>query len=198
MQATTPGTRPAGSDQRIGRVRLRWLHRLLDAYHVAARALDTVVTFVAGVLFVVGIGATTAGVLGRTFPGVFSNVSWSTEVTTLSIITAVLLVVARGLRENTQMAVTFLPARLGHRGLQALTFVNQVLVVAFFFVVVRYGLDVMELNRAQRTPVLGISLFWPYLVVVVSGALMLTESVVRLLEAVAGRAPRPPEGEVVT
>jgi TRAP-type transport system small permease protein len=178
-----------------GRVRLRWLHTSLDGYHRFAVVMDRVVIVVAGLFFVVGVGATFVGVLGRQFPTIFTNVTWYSEVTNLSIIAAVLLVVPRGLRDNTQMAVTFLPARLGHRGLQVLTFFTQLLVIAFFFVVVRYGVDVMNLNRAQRTPVLGLSLFWPYLLVVISGALMLLESVVRLLEAIAGRAPRPPDGE---
>lgn len=176
-------------------MRLRWLHALLDGYHRVAAVVDRVVIVVAGLLFVLGVAATLVGVLGRQFPTVFSNVTWYSEVTNLAIIAAVLLVVPRGLRDNTQMAVTFLPARLSHRGLQVLTFFTQLLVISFFFVVVRYGVDVMNLNRAQRTPVLGLSLYWPYLVVVASGALMLLESVVRLLEAIAGRAPRPPDGE---
>lgn len=177
--------------------RARWLHAFVDQYHRAAVRMDRTLTFAASAFFLLGVGATAAGVLGRAFPQAFTNVTWSIEVTTLSIVTAVLLIVPQGLRKNTHMAVTYLPARLGPRGFQVLTAVNQILVVAFFFVVVRYGLDVMELNRSQRTAVLGISLYWPYLIVVVTGALMLMESLVRLLEALLGRAQRPDDGEVV-
>lgn len=188
----------AVTPQRGNPVRHPWLHRLLDRYHAVAPGVDKVLTVTAVSLFVIGVGATAVGVLGRSFPSIFSNVTWSIEVTTLAILAAVLFVVPRGLRENTHMAVTYLPARLTHRRLQVLTFVNQLLIIAFFAVVVRSGVDVMNLNRSQRTPVLGISLFWPYLVVVVTGALMLVESLVRLLEAVAGRAPRPADAEVVS
>lgn len=187
MTASTQLKRETGT----GRGSLSFLHKFLDAYHDHIGFFDRLVSLIAGALFITGVGATLLGAVGRKFPELLPNVTWSAEVTTLAIITAVLLVVARGLRENTHMAVTMLPERLSDRGFQVLTFVIQLLVIAFFWVVVRYGLDVMDLNRSQSTPILGLSLWWPYLVVVATGALMLLESVVRLLEAALGRAPRP-------
>ncbi len=168
-----------------------WLGSLIDHYAVLATYLHRFLTVVAVGLFVVGVCATCFAVLARQFPAYMPSASWAIELTNLSIIAAVLLIVPRGLRENTHMAVTFLPSKLGPRGLQILTAVNSLLIGAFFLVVVWHGMDAMNLNRSQRTPVLGISQFWPYLLVVVSAALMLLETVVRLLEAFAGRAPRP-------
>lgn len=168
-----------------------WLAKLLDHYALLAKHLHRTLTVVAVGLFVVGVCATCFAVLARQFPAYMPSASWAIELTNLSIIAAVLLIVPRGLRENTHMAVTYLPTKLGHRGLQILTAVNSLLIGAFFLVVVWYGMDAMGLNRSQRTPVLGISQFWPYLLVVVSAALMLLETVVRLLEALVGRAPRP-------
>ena len=171
------------------------LHRFLDSYHHWAGRFDRVISFIAGALFVLSLLSTLVGVLGREFPDVFSNVAWTIELTILPMLTAILLVVARGFRENTAMAVTLLPARLPERWFQLLTIVNQLLVIGFFFVVVRYGLDVMILNKSQKTPILSLSLFWVYLVVVISGLLILLESVIRLLEAALGRAPRPSDSD---
>jgi len=174
----------------------RWLHAALDGYHRFAVHLDRVLIAVASALLVVGVLATAVSVLGRQAPQLFSDTAWVTEVTNLTIITAALLVVPQGIRRNTQLAVTALPERLGRRSFQALAALQAVLMGAFFFVIVRYGVDVMQLNSALRTPILGLSLFWPYLVVVLTGALMLLESVVRLLEGVAGRAARPGDGQL--
>lgn len=171
-----------------------FLHKFLNFYHRKVVYLDRGIAVIASVLFVTAIGATLAGAIGRQFPQLLPNVAWASEVTTLAMVAAVLLVVARGLRENTQMAVTMLPERLSDRGFQILTFIVQILVIIFFWVVVRYGIDVMNLNRSQTTPILGLSLGWPYFVVVLTGALMLIESVVRLMEAALGRAPRAKAG----
>lgn len=174
--------------------RFSFLHKFLDSYHRKVVYLDQGITIISSVFFVVAVGATLAGAVGRQFPQLLPDVTWASEVTTLSMITAVLLVVARGLRENTQMAVTMLPERLSDRGFQILTFFVQILVIIFFWVVVRYGIDVMNLNRSQTTPILGLSLWWPYLIVVITGVLMLLESVIRLVEAALGRAPRAQAG----
>lgn len=167
------------------------LNKMLDYYGVAARHLHRILMIIASGFFVLGVCSTGVAVLARQFPAYIPSASWAIELTTLSMVTAVLLIVPRGLRENTHMAVTYLPSKLRHKGLQVLTFLNSLLIAGFFIVVVWYGMDAMNLNRAQRTPVLGISQFWPYFIVVLSAAFMLLETVVRLLEAIAGRAPRP-------
>ncbi len=171
----------------------RPVHRLLDAYNRAMDQVDRVLLVLACGLFVAGVAATGLGALGRQLPALLPDVAWSTELTIIPIVAAVLLVAPQGFRTNTHLAVTWLPLRLGDRGFAALTVLQQVLMIAFFFVVVRYGIDVVELNRSQTTPVLGIPLALVYGVTVVSGALLLLNAIVRLAEAALGRAPRPPE-----
>lgn len=175
----------------------RFLHHFIDSYHRWTVPFDRVITFVAGTLFVVGITSTLIGALGRQFGRIMPDVSWSIELTILPMITALLLVVPRGFRENTHMAITLLPSRLPETWFRILTVFNQLLMLTFFFIIARYGLDVMALNQSQRTPVLGLSVGWIYLVIVISGALLLLEGIIRLLEALLGRAPRPEDSDKI-
>jgi TRAP-type C4-dicarboxylate transport system permease small subunit len=156
---------------------------------------DRVITAITGTLFVLGVASTMLGALGRQFGQIMPDVSWSIELTILPIITALLLIIPRGFRENTHMAITLLPSRLPERWFRILTVFNQLLMIGFFFIIARYGLDVMALNQAQRTPVLGLSVGWIYIVIVVSGVLLVVEGVIRLLEALLGRAPRPEDSD---
>lgn len=164
---------------------------LVRRFYQARQVFDRVLITIAATLFVVGVGATFVGALGRQFPTVLTNVTWSIEVTVYAIITAVLLVIPMGLRSGTQMAVTMIPERLAARPFRVLTVVNQLLMVSFFVILAYYGYRVAGLNQNQRSPILGLSLFWPYLVIAVSGTLMLIESVVRIVETFAGRVEPP-------
>lgn len=171
------------------------LNQFLDAYHRWTVPFDRAITGITGTLFVVGVASTLIGALGRQFGQIMPDVSWSIELTILPMIIALLLIIPRGFRENTHMAITFLPSRLPERWFRILTVFNQLLMLSFFFIIARYGLDVMALNQSQRTPVLGLSVGWIYLVIVVSGVLLLIEGLIRLLEALVGRAPRPEDSD---
>ncbi len=173
------------------------LHRFLDTYHRWTVPYDRVITAIAGSLFVVGVLSTLIGALGRQFGRIMPDVSWSIELTILPMITALLLIVPRGFRENTHMAITLLASRLPEVWFRILSVFNQLLMLGFFFIIARYGLDLMALNQNQRTPVLGLSVGWIYLVIVVSGVLLFVEGIVRLLEALLGRAPRPEDSDKI-
>lgn len=167
------------------------VHQFLDAYHRWTVPFDRVISAVSGTLFVLGVMSTLVGALGRQFGEIMPDVSWSIELTILPIITALLLVIPRGFRENTHMAITFLPSRLPDRWHRVLILFNQLLMISFFFIILRFGFDLVILNQSQRTPVLGLSVGWIYIVILLSGAFLVMESVVRFLEALVGRAPRP-------
>lgn len=156
---------------------------------------DRVITAISSTLFVAAVTSTLIGALGRYFGQIMPDVSWYMELTMLPMITALLLIIPRGFRENTHMAITLLPSRLPEAWFRILIAFNQLLMIGFFFIIARYGLDVMVLNLSQRTPVLGLSVGWVYLVIVVCGALLIVEGVIRLLEALLGRAPRPEDSD---
>lgn len=177
---------PAGTP--IRRRYARAAHRLLDRYHAVAQIVDRGAMGLAGLLVVTAVLATASAVLSRQFPA-FPSVPWSSEATTLCVVTAVLLVVPQGLRHNTHLAVTMLTERLGPRWFRAVTVLNQLLCAVFFALLLWFGVEMADIQRQAHTPMLGVSLLWPYAAVALSGALMLVETLVRLTESLLGRFP---------
>ncbi|MEQ3553813.1 TRAP transporter small permease subunit [Pseudonocardia nematodicida] len=168
-------------------------HLLIDRYHRIVPVLDRVTIGAAVALVTTGVAVTALAVAARKIPAL-PSMSWASELTTFCLVAAVLLVVPQGLRQNTQMAVTVLTDRLGDRGFQALTAVNQVLSACLFGVLAWFGTETVLIQQASHTPQLGLSMAVPYLVLAVAAALMLLETVVRFAEALLGRAPRGPVG----
>lgn len=166
------------------------VHRLVDRYHAIAPVIDRITMAIAGVLVVIAVATTAAAVVARRFPA-FPSVPWAAEATTICVITAVLLVVPQGLRHDSHLAVTMLTERVGQRSFRVITAINQILCMSFFIVLVWFGIEMAALQQQANTPMLGISLLWPYLVIAVAGILMFVEALVRLTEAVLNRAPRP-------
>ncbi|MBN9734134.1 MULTISPECIES: TRAP transporter small permease subunit [unclassified Pseudonocardia] len=167
------------------------VHRLIDRYHRAAPVLDRITIGTAVTLVTTGVLVTALSVAARKLPAL-PSMSWASELTTFCLVAAVLLVLPQGLRHNTQMAVTVLTDRLGDRGFQTLTAVNQVLSAALFGVLAWFGTEMVLLQQAAHSPQLGLSMAVPYVVLVVAAALMLIETAVRFTEALLGRAPRGP------
>lgn len=194
-EIATPPSGSSGHNPSAHRGVTTALNQFLDAYHRWTVPFDWAITAISGTLFVLGVASTLIGALGRQFGRIMPDVSWSIELTILPMVIALLLIIPRGFRENTHMAITFLPSRLPEPWFRTLTAFNQLLMLGFFFIIARYGLDVMALNQSQRTPVLGLSVGWIYLVIVVSGVLLIIEGFIRLLEALVGRAPRPEDSD---
>ncbi|WP_224391174.1 TRAP transporter small permease [Pseudonocardia sp. ICBG1293] len=167
------------------------VHLLLDRYHRVTPVLDRITIGAAVTLVTTGVLVTALSVAARKLP-LLPSMSWASELTTFCLVAAVLLVLPQGLRQNTQMAVTVLTDRLGDRGFQRLTAVNQVLSAVLFAVLAWFGTEMVLLQQAGHSPQLGLSMAVPYLVLVVSAVLMLFETVVRFTEALLGRAPRGP------
>ena len=166
-------------------------HRAIDRYHRMALVLDRVTIGAAVALVTTGVLVTALSVAARKIP-VLPSMSWASELTTFCLVAAVLLVLPQGLRHNTQLAVTVLTDRLGDRGFQALTAVNQVLSAGLFGVLAVFGAEMVALQQGSHSPQLGLSMAAPYVVLVVAAGLMLLETAVRLAEALLGRAPRGP------
>lgn len=177
------GPRPAGR-----------AHRLLDRYHAIAPILDRVTMGLAGLLVVIAVLATTSAVLSRQFPA-FPATPWAAEATTMCVVAAVLLVVPQGVRHNTHLAVTMLTERLGPRWFRTVTVLNQLLCAVFFSLLLWFGGELAGLQRDAHTPMLGLSLWWPYAIVALSGALMFVETVVRLAETLLAHVPGSEKGQ---
>lgn len=182
-----------GGAKAAGATSPRWLH---GAYR-ARGWLDLVIRSSAIALFSTAVLVTLVATLARTVPAL-PDLTWADEFTRYAIIVSIFLVVPLGLRRGTQITVGLVLEAAPRPVFRALTVLNQVMLLSFSAVVAFYGYKVAQLNAAQRSPLLDIPLRDLYLVVSLSGVLLMLEAVTRIAEAFAGTAPRPSETEAMT
>lgn len=154
---------------------------------------DKVILAVAALLFIGGVVSACLGLAFRSVP-TLPTLTWTAELTRYASIASVFLVGGMGIRKGTQISVTLVPEKLPYVLFRILTVVNCALMGAFFCFLMYYGYQAALLGSAQSSPGLGISMFYPYLVLPVAAALMLVEVLVKALEALLDVAPRPNEG----
>lgn len=169
----------------------------LSPVYRARNWLDSAIVAVAVALFLAATVLTFAGTLSRAV-SVLPDLTWAPEFTRYAIIVSVLLVAPMGLRRGTQISVGILLDAAPRPVFRALTVVNNILLLGFFAVVAFYGYEVAQLNASQHSPLLGISLRDLYLVVSLSGLLLMFEAALRIVEAFVGTAPRPSETEAMS
>jgi TRAP-type C4-dicarboxylate transport system permease small subunit len=107
--------------------------------------------------------------------------TWTEETARYLMIWMGFVATGLALREGGHIAVEFLPERLPPAARRATLTVVRLLGVAFLVAVIGAGWMLLVRVSGQRTPVLGISMLWPYLAIPVGclltalemGALML-------------------------
>lgn len=136
------------------------------------------------VLLVAMCGATVVGVLDRFVLDL--GLGWTEEVSRFLLIWVSLLSAAIAVRERKHFLVDLMGTVVGGRRLAAgLDAVTRLLCVLFVLGVVGYGLQLVVVFHAQRSPALGLPMSVVYAAVPVSGLLMLTSLVPEML----GRRP---------
>lgn len=154
--------------------------------------LDWIILNLAVLCFGAGVIATFLGVVFRSIPSL-PGITWTGEFTAYMMITATFLVTGIGIRRGIQLSVSLIPEKLPEPLFRILTIVNGLLMLVFLSIVGYYGFQSALMNQGQMSQTLGISMFYPYLVVPIGACLMIMESVARVIEAALGRAPRPNE-----
>jgi TRAP-type C4-dicarboxylate transport system permease small subunit len=143
----------------------RWsdrLARLLIAVMMGAMVLDVLL-----------------GVVNR-FVFKFSF-SWSEQLARFLLIWISMLGASIAVRIGAHIGITFLVARLG-RWRNRLMLINAAMVIGFLLVVGGYGLKLCITQSRQFSPVMQISMFWPYLSVPAGCLLMIIHYLAALKE----------------
>ena len=123
--------------------------------------------------------------------------SWSDELGTFSFVWFALLGSAIAVRENAHIGVDALTRTLPPRCRAAVAVGSLCLLQLFLLCLVKYGIDLIIRIGDQRSSGLQIQIFWVYLALPVSAALMLLHTLPalqRLVSALRGRLPAEVKG----
>jgi TRAP-type C4-dicarboxylate transport system permease small subunit len=160
-----------------------------------ARGLRLVEDAAVGTLLVLVCAVTAAQVVFRFI--LQSPLSWSDELGTFSFVWFALLGAAIAVRENAHIGVDALTRTLPPRCRAGCAVGSLLLIQLFLLCLVKYGLDLMTRIGDQRSSGLQIQIFWVYLSLPVSAALMLVHTLPtmgKLASALRGSAPAEAKG----
>ena len=155
------------------------------------RGIDRVVPLIAAFLFLIGVGSTVLGAVVRT-TSLTLPVAWVEEVTRYCLIWGALLLMGIGFRKKTQTQFTLLEERLRGKGKAGYTVIILLITAVMFGILVVGGFQLAEINAAQRTPVLMMSMSIPYLSIPISSLLVELELVMLIIEEIrvlTGKTP---------
>lgn len=144
--------------------------------------LNIGIRFCVGSLVAVMLADVSLGIVYRY--GVGSALAWTEELARYLMVWAGFLAASIALREGLHVHVDFLARRLRRGWRRALRFGATVGVVVFLVVTAVQGCELTRSVLDQRSPVLGISMAWPYAAIPTGAVLMLLE-----LFALAMRKP---------
>lgn len=113
--------------------------------------------------------------------------SWSEQTTLLLMIWYALLAAAAGFQQGFHIRIGALQARLPERAARPLRLLVEALIVAVGALFIIWGIELAETVRTHVIPSLGISRFWAYLPLPITGAFVMLFAGTRL----AGEIVRP-------
>jgi TRAP-type C4-dicarboxylate transport system permease small subunit len=116
-------------------------------------------------------------VLGRALP-------WAEEAAVYMMVWVAFVGAAGALQQSQHMALTFLVERLPAWVQRMVMIVSHLLVLSFLLLVLVLGLQLAVAISGQRSPALGLNMFWPYLVLPL-GCLFMAAI---MLDKIVGRA----------
>jgi TRAP-type C4-dicarboxylate transport system permease small subunit len=163
--------------------------------HAYLRFCDLLAAVSRVVVMVLMAAMTVDCLLGVFFRYVVQDaLTWTEETARYLMIWMGFLATGLALREGGHIAVEFVPERLPPAAQRGMLVVVRLLGLVFLLAVIGAGWVLLMRVSGQRTPVLGISMLWPYLAIPVGclltafemGALMLRPAVSS--EAPTGRA----------
>ncbi len=111
-----------------------------------------------------------------------SSLSWSEESARFLFIWVVLLGASMGVKESFHVSVTLFKDMLPRRIKVTVDVLVNLLTGVVAAIMVVYGLSIAETVSIQLSPAVRISMFWVYLAIPVSGALMLLHLTARMVE----------------
>lgn len=148
----------------------------------AVNGVHRVIEWVCVLLLVVMIGVTVYQVFMRSVLN--RATSWSEEIALLTMIWFGYMGMALGVRERVHISVDFLFERLPRNAQIVMDAVGRILVSVFAFTMLRQGLYLTSISTIQRFPATQIPRSFMYVVLVISGFLMLlyvVESAIQMI-----------------
>lgn len=115
--------------------------------------------------------------------------AWSGEAATFALVWVSMMGGAAGLRRGYRIGITVLYKKLTPGAARSVRVAADVLVLAFFLVMVVYGLQQAQVNIRQTSPAMGLSMAFPYAALPVGFALMFLftlEETIRILRGAPG------------
>ncbi len=129
----------------------------------------------------------TLQIVSRVF---FTSVAWTEEVARFLLIWITFLGAALAFQQGRHIAVTFLRDLMPLTLRRLITGAGLLVAVAFLVTLALIGWKYAGLQSFQKSPSLRISMFWIYLVMPASAAIMTFLSLVDLIRLLSGREAR--------
>ncbi len=150
------------------------------------QVIDRIIGAISGILFIIAVCATLIGILDRTF-GLNLKTVWAEEVTRYSIIWAMFLIVGICLRRGYQTAFTLFLDKMNVKLRALFQIIIYILITLFCLLLFYYGIKSSFQNINQHSPVLQISMTYPFLSIPVGAALCLFETVSGIYVTISGQ-----------
>lgn len=153
----------------------------------ATDAMNAVLTLVVGVLLFVVACAVMWQVVVRfvlTAAGINISAPWTEELARYTLIWMVFLGAGLGVRHARMIALEFLIRKLPRAVGVPLRYGVTLLTIAFFALLIRVGLQFVELGRTEVSPVMGLRKTWVYWAMPVGAALMIWNSLALVIETI--------------
>lgn len=145
-----------------------------------ANGIGWIVAFVAGALLLATCVIVFMEVVSRYLT--LSSIAWSDEAARFLFIWTALLGAALGVKDGSHFTILTIVEQFPRTARFLVLVLSAVGASLVFGVMIREGWTLVMLNRDQISPSLSVSMSVPYLVVPVSGALMLFFTWVNLIE----------------
>ncbi len=113
-----------------------------------------------------------------------STLVWSEELARYIFIWIVLLGATIGVKEGFHVSVNFITDRLNYSLKQITVVISQVMIFIFSAVMIYYGTKLAQNVAYQLSPAVRLSMFWVYLVLPVSGALIMIHNLAIIPSAI--------------
>lgn len=143
------------------------------------KKLDKVVCFVAGSFFTVSVLSTAIGMADRTF-GLGLKAVWAEEITRFTMAWAMFIIMGLCLRTGRQAAFTLILDTVSVKKRIVMEVIINLLISLLFVIMLVYGFKMAIANMNQLSPVLQISMFYPYVSIPIGAALVLFETMTAL------------------
>lgn len=143
--------------------------------------LDRVIEGISGTFFSIAVLATLIGMLDRTF-GLGWKAIWAEEITRFCMAWAMFIIMGLCLRTGYQSAFTLIVDYASKKKKIILKVVILLLITLLFVIFLIFGLKMTIRNMSQLSPVLQISMFYPYISMPIGALLVLFETFTALYE----------------